>query len=42
VCVRVPPEALRVLSDTAPRPPAEEREQAEPPAVPAGAGSPSP
>jgi hypothetical protein len=39
VCVRIPPEALRVLSDTAPRPPADEREQAEPPAVPAGAGS---
>jgi spermidine/putrescine transport system ATP-binding protein len=42
VCVRVPPEALRVLADTAPRPPADEREQAEPPAVPAaaaGAGS---
>jgi spermidine/putrescine transport system ATP-binding protein len=39
VCVRVPPDALRVLSDAAPRPPAEEREQAEPPAVPTGAGS---
>jgi hypothetical protein len=35
----VPPDALRVLSDAAPRPPAEEREQAEPPAVPTGAGS---
>ena len=39
VCVRVPPEALRVLSDTTPRPPADEREQAQPPAVPAGAGT---
>jgi hypothetical protein len=39
VCVRVPPDALRVLSDTAPRPPAEEREQVQPPAVPTAAGS---
>jgi TOBE domain len=39
VCVRVPPDALRVLSDTAPRPPVAEREQAEPPAVAAGLGS---
>jgi hypothetical protein len=39
VCVRVPPDALRVLSDTAPRAPAEEREQVEPPAVPTGANS---
>ena len=39
VCVHVPPEALRVLSDTAPRPPADEREQPEVPAVPAGAGT---
>jgi spermidine/putrescine transport system ATP-binding protein len=36
VCVHVPAQALRVLSDSAPRPPADEREQAEPPAVPAG------
>jgi hypothetical protein len=37
--VRVPPDALRMLSDTAPRPPAEEREQVERPAVPTGANS---
>ena len=38
VAVHVPPQALRVLSDAAPRPPADEREQAEPPPVPLTAG----
>jgi hypothetical protein len=36
ICVHVPPEALRVLSDSAPRPPADEGAPAGPPAVPAG------
>jgi spermidine/putrescine transport system ATP-binding protein len=39
VAVHVPADALRVLTDSSPRPPADEREQAQPPAVPAGAGS---
>jgi spermidine/putrescine transport system ATP-binding protein len=41
VAVHVPPDALRVLTDTSPRPPADEREQAQPPAVPAGTAGPS-
>jgi spermidine/putrescine transport system ATP-binding protein len=41
VAVHVPADALRVLSDSSPRPPADEREQSEPAAVPAGAAGPS-